>query len=86
MILVTGSEGFIGRNLVAALERRSDNQAVRVLTFTSRDDDATLQNHLEESDLVFHIAGANRPPKEEDLLATHRTELGLSAQPERREL
>ena len=26
------------------------------------------------------------PPKEEDLLATHRTELGLSAQPERREL
>ncbi|MCA9216775.1 MAG: NAD-dependent epimerase/dehydratase family protein [Planctomycetales bacterium] len=65
-ILVTGSEGFIGRNLIAALKRRSDELAVRVTTFTSRDDIETLQNRLREADIVFHLAGANRPPNEHD--------------------
>ena len=65
-ILVTGSEGFVGRNLVTALARRSEEAAVNVLTYTSRDDESVLRDRLSEADVVFHLAGANRPPSEED--------------------
>jgi UDP-2-acetamido-2,6-beta-L-arabino-hexul-4-ose reductase len=62
-ILVTGSSGFIGRNLVACLERKPE---VRVLTFDLENTLDDLEAHLAVADLVFHLAGVNRPQSENE--------------------
>ena len=59
-ILVTGAAGFIGRNLVEAL-RRQPGLVVRTLTSDTK---ALLQQHLCEADVIFHLAGVNRPKTE----------------------
>ncbi len=56
-ILVTGSRGFIGRNLLDALRRRED---VRVDTFDSDDPAEELASKLADVDVVYHLAGVNR--------------------------
>jgi UDP-2-acetamido-2,6-beta-L-arabino-hexul-4-ose reductase len=56
--LVTGANGFLGRNLVAHLRNRND---VRVLTFDKHGSDDELRSHLRAADLIFHLAGVNRP-------------------------
>ncbi|MEJ5170798.1 MAG: NAD-dependent epimerase/dehydratase family protein, partial [Fimbriimonadales bacterium] len=58
-VLVTGSEGFIGRNLRAALRTVPDVEVVR---FDVGVGPRTLREALEGCDTVFHLAGANRPP------------------------
>ena len=62
-ILVTGSNGFIGRNLIAWLERLPD---VRVLTFDQENTPQELDKRLTEADLVYHLAGVNRPQSEDE--------------------
>lgn len=57
-ILITGSDGFIGRNLRVTLQQRKD---LRVLCFDIQDDPATLAGVLDQADFVFHLAGVNRP-------------------------
>jgi len=56
-ILVTGSKGFIGKNLLVALGRREDLQ---VETFDSDSNAGELSEKLAEADLVYHLAGVNR--------------------------
>lgn len=56
--LITGANGFIGKNLRAALKRRRD---VHILTFNRKDDLQLLARHLEKADIVYHLAGVNRP-------------------------
>jgi UDP-2-acetamido-2,6-beta-L-arabino-hexul-4-ose reductase len=62
-ILVTGSSGFIGKNLIARLRTRED---ITLLTYDIEDDDTVLQRHLSDADIIFHLAGVNRPVKEEE--------------------
>ncbi len=62
-ILVTGAAGFIGQNLVTALCRRDD---VDVHTFTEQDDAATLDALVGDADVIYHLAGVNRPETEEE--------------------
>lgn len=57
-ILVTGSNGFMGRNLCVALRRQKD---LEVLEFDLPQSDAALSQLLTRADLVFHLAGVNRP-------------------------
>lgn len=57
-VLVTGAEGFIGKNLCLRLAERKD---VVIHTFTRHDDTATLPALLADTDFVFHLAGVNRP-------------------------
>ena len=57
-VLVTGSEGFIGKNLRETLQHRED---LCVLCFDLQDDPTTLFTHLDNTDFVFHLAGVNRP-------------------------
>ena len=62
-VLVTGANGFIGRNLCIALEQ---NQGHEVLRFTRDNSINELFEILQKADFVFHLAGVNRPIDEED--------------------
>jgi len=62
-VLVTGAQGFIGRNLVVALRRRED---VELLTFEIGDSERRLIEALRDADFVFHLAGVNRPATVEE--------------------
>jgi len=59
-VLVTGSDGFIGKNLIKGLQRKED---VEIKTFDIEDDIDRLTAHLKEADIVFHLAGVNRPER-----------------------
>ena len=57
-ILVTGAKGFIAKNLLAVLERDSQNQLLRADRTTSAEELAAM---LKKADVVVHLAGENRP-------------------------
>ena len=57
-VLITGSRGFIGKNLRAALVR---NQEIIIRTFDRDDQQGLLASHLAEADFIYHFAGVNRP-------------------------
>ncbi|WP_445571516.1 UDP-2-acetamido-2,6-beta-L-arabino-hexul-4-ose reductase [Pseudomonas sp. E102] len=57
-ILITGANGFIGRNLVSHFYVKSN---VEVLSFTRNDSIASLPALINQVDFVFHLAGINRP-------------------------
>ena len=57
-ILITGGRGFLGRNLAAHLLERKDCET----TILGREDSAEdLRNCLLGTDVIFHLAGVNRP-------------------------
>ncbi|MCF6201153.1 MAG: NAD-dependent epimerase/dehydratase family protein [Hydrogenimonas sp.] len=62
-VLVTGSGGFIGKNL---LERLGRMEGIEVLTYEKNDTLQKLESSLLKADFIFHLAGVNRPedPKE----------------------
>ena len=55
-ILVTGSEGFIGKNLCLTLKQ----QNYEVIPF-DRNTDMPLEECIKQADFVMHLAGINRP-------------------------
>ena len=61
-ILVTGANGFIGKNLVLRLREQSVNE---VLTYVRGQDYGELHAALEQADAVVHLAGENRPTDEQ---------------------
>lgn len=71
-VLVTGANGFIGKNLVL---RMREQGAFEVLTFVRSQDDAVLYNLLGQVDAVVHLAGENRPI---DLQAFAEVNAGLT--------
>ena len=62
-VLITGSNGFIGRNLSEHLSAKED---VKVLSFDRSNSIEELENRVLTSDFIFHIAGVNRPKNESD--------------------
>jgi UDP-2-acetamido-2,6-beta-L-arabino-hexul-4-ose reductase len=60
-ILVTGANGFIGKNLVVRLNELTN---ITVITFLRGDDMARLPQLLAQTDAVVHLAGENRPADE----------------------
>ena len=57
-ILVTGADGFIGKNLLMHI---CDIDSVECISFTRRNSIDDLPKLLEDVDWVFHLAGINRP-------------------------
>ncbi len=62
-VLITGSEGFIGKNLHLYL---STVNSIEVLSFSRQNTMLELDNLLEQADIIFHLAGINRPETEEE--------------------
>jgi UDP-2-acetamido-2,6-beta-L-arabino-hexul-4-ose reductase len=60
-VLITGAAGFVGRNLSVALGRRRD---VVLWTYDELDAPADLEAGLAVADVVYHLAGVNRPETE----------------------
>lgn len=60
-ILVTGANGFIGKNLVVRLNELAN---ITVSTFVRCDDTARLPQLVAQADAVVHLAGENRPADE----------------------
>ncbi|MRS98706.1 NAD-dependent epimerase/dehydratase family protein [Ralstonia pickettii] len=65
-VLITGANGFVGKNLRLLLSERKD---VQVQCFTREDDVARLPSLLREVDFVVHLAGVNRPPDPQEFTA-----------------
>lgn len=72
-LLVTGSEGFIGKNLCAHIEATGLGETLR---FDKETDPALLDDYTGACNFVFHLAGVNRPQDEsgfeENVLITER--------------
>lgn len=62
-VLITGANGFVGQNLAIFLSERKDVEVVR---FTRETPLADLPALVASVDFVFHLAGVNRPEKEDD--------------------
>lgn len=71
-VLVTGANGFIGKNLVLRLRER---QGIEVLTLTRSDNEHAWRATLAQADAVVHLAGENRPT---DPTAFHAVNTGLT--------
>ena len=64
-ILVTGAKGFLGKNLIVELKNRGYNEIYECDIETK---DEELDNYVKNCEFVFHLAGVNRPEKEEDFM------------------
>jgi UDP-2-acetamido-2,6-beta-L-arabino-hexul-4-ose reductase len=64
-ILVTGSNGFVGKNLVAELKNKGYQD---ILEFTRDSDLSLLDQYTKECEFVFHLAGVNRPKEENEFM------------------
>lgn len=71
-VLITGANGFIGKNLLVRLSELS-NMTVR--TFVRGDDAAKLPELVAQADAVVHLAGENRPA---DVAAFAQVNAGLT--------
>lgn len=71
-VLITGADGFIGKNLKLRL---SERPGVEVVTFTRADAVGSLTSKVRGVNFVFHLAGVNRP---KDVIEFHRGNAGLT--------
>lgn len=68
-ILITGSKGFVGRNLVSQLKNIRDGKIPQfsnlkideIFEFDINSKEEELDRYCREVDFVFHLAGVNRP-------------------------
>ena len=75
-ILVTGAKGFVGKNLVAALQNLKEGKdrtrpALQIEAVYEYDVDsapAELDAYCAEADFVFNLAGVNRPQSQEEFM------------------
>ncbi len=72
-ILITGADGFIGKNLTVCLKETSNNDITKYTRNNSLQD---LKCFVEKTDFIFHLAGVNRPENDNEF-AQDNTDLTL---------
>ena len=71
-VLVTGSDGFIGKNMVVHL---NELEGFESLQFTRQDSIEKLNILVSQADAIIHLAGVNRPASEAEF---EQVNVGLS--------
>ncbi|MCI8416491.1 MAG: SDR family oxidoreductase [Lachnospiraceae bacterium] len=77
-ILVTGAQGFVGRNLVENLKNIRDGKnktrpqidITEIYEFDIDTQEALLEEYCKDCQFVFHLAGVNRPKESEEKART----------------
>ena len=74
-ILVTGAKGFVGKNLVYALENVRDGKdrtrgvtVEEVYQYDIDSKEEELEEYCKQCDFVFNLAGVNRPKTQEEFM------------------
>jgi UDP-2-acetamido-2,6-beta-L-arabino-hexul-4-ose reductase len=62
-ILITGSNGFVGKNLLEGLGKLD---SANVFLFNRSSSAEELDTYLANADVIYHLAGINRPVRPED--------------------
>ena len=62
-VLVTGSNGFIGKNLISHLQEEKN---IEIITFDIEDAFEKIEGNIKDIDFIFHLAGVNRPQTKEE--------------------
>ncbi|MCW8933015.1 MAG: NAD-dependent epimerase/dehydratase family protein [Gammaproteobacteria bacterium] len=57
-VLITGSNGFIAKNLIVTLKKM---QNIEILCFSKKNSLFDLEQLISDADFIFHLAGVNRP-------------------------
>ena len=61
-VIVTGSKGFIGKNLCIFL-KENDHEVIEIHKDSSQKD---IENSMLNADFIFHLAGSNRPKNNQE--------------------
>ena len=64
-ILITGSNGFIAKNLILRLSEIRD---VEILEYNTASSENDLEKYIQSCDYIFHLAGVNRPENDADFV------------------
>ena len=75
-ILVTGSKGFVGKNLICTLEALKDGrdrtrpnlEIGEIFQYDRDTDPILLEEYCKKADFVFHLAGVNRPQNPDEFM------------------
>ena len=75
-ILVTGAKGFVGKNLVAALNNVKDGKdrthpelnIEEIFEYDVDNTESQLDEYASKADFVFNLAGVNRPKTQEEFM------------------
>lgn len=75
-ILVTGANGFVGKNLVESLKNLKNNKdktrpelkIEEIFCYDTEDTASTLDKYCRQADFVFNLAGVNRPKDNKDFM------------------
>lgn len=75
-VLVTGSDGFVGQNLVRNLKEIRDGKnrtrpnlsITEIYEYHIRSTQIELENACSQADFVFHLAGVNRPKENREFM------------------
>lgn len=62
-VVITGANGFVGKNLVSDLEATTNYNLLKITRDT---DEQTKKKYLLQADSLVHLAGVNRPQKVEE--------------------
>lgn len=64
-VLITGSNGFVGKNLISNLNL---NKEIEIYKYDRNSSLEDLKKYTKDCDFVFHLAGINRPKKVEEFM------------------
>jgi len=64
-VLITGASGFVGKNLIALSKLRADAE---ILPYDVDNTPEELNTMLGQADVIFHLAGVNRPQRVDEFI------------------
>jgi UDP-2-acetamido-2,6-beta-L-arabino-hexul-4-ose reductase len=75
-ILITGSEGFVGKNMVSSLQNIKDGKNMtrpsipidHLFTYDVDTNASLLETYCQQADFVFNLAGVNRPKEQAEFM------------------